>query len=211
MDLSNNKKSKRGNIQHRYLASCLLFLVLFISIGTAALGQGMVTTIAGEKPSINAPKHALPAKKVAKQQERPNIIIFLSDDHGAEDAACYGSPDLATPVIDQLAREGMMFTRAFTPVPVCSPSRSALFSGLYPHRNGCHQNHGEINASIKTLPGYLAPLGYTVVLAGKRHIAPEEAFDFTYMDIEEVPLFLKNIGDDPFCLIIAFNHPHQPY
>jgi len=142
---------------------------------------------------------------------KPNIIIYLSDDHGAEDAGCYGNPDLYTPVIDQMAREGMLFTNAFTPVSVCAPSRSALFTGLYPFRNGCDRNHGHIRSDIKTLPDYLRPLGYEVVLAGKRHIQPENAFDFTYLELSDVPGFLKNSGTKPFCLIICTHTPHQPY
>src|SRR5690606_40785663 len=58
----------------------------------------------------------------AHAQPKPNIVIFLSDDHGQEDAGCYGNTEVLTPVIDQLAREGMVFTRAYTPVSVCAPS-----------------------------------------------------------------------------------------
>lgn len=145
------------------------------------------------------------------QESRPNIIVFLSDDHGQEDAGCYGNPDLKTPVIDLLATEGMRFTHAFTPVSVCAPSRSALFTGLYPHRNGCDRNHSQIRSGIKTLPDYLLPLGYEVVLAGKVHVKPEAAFNFTYIGREEIPAFLKSAGGKPFCLIISYNSPHQPY
>jgi uncharacterized sulfatase len=143
--------------------------------------------------------------------KQPNIVIFLSDDHGQEDAGCYGNPDLKTPVLDQMAAEGMKFTRAYTPVPVCAPSRLALYTGLYPHRNGGDRNHGSIREGVTTLPGYLAKVGYEVVLAGKVHVKPEAAFPFTYIERDEVPAFLKNSGEKPFCLIVAFNAPHQPY
>lgn len=143
--------------------------------------------------------------------KQPNIVIFLSDDHGQEDAGCYGNSDLKTPVLDQMAAEGLKFTRAYTPVPVCAPSRSALYTGLYPHRNGGDRNHGSIRDDIRTLPMYLAEAGYEVVLAGKVHVKPESAFPFRYIERDEVPAFLKNAGDKPFCLIVAFNAPHQPY
>lgn len=149
--------------------------------------------------------------QLAVGQNNPNIIIYLSDDHGAEDARCFGNPDLHTPVIDQLAGEGMVFTRAYTPVSVCAPSRSVLFTGLYPHRNGCDRNHSGINTDIKTLPFYLKALGYKVVLAGKKHIKPENKFDFKYIELWEVPDFLKNADDSRFCLIISSRAPHQPY
>ncbi|MFA5650669.1 MAG: sulfatase [Proteiniphilum sp.] len=147
----------------------------------------------------------------ANSKKKPNIILFLSDDHGAEDAGCFGNSDLRTPVIDQLAADGIVFTRAFSPVSVSAPSRSALFTGLYPHANGCHQNHGSIRPGIRTLPDYLKPLGYEVVLAGKTHIKPKEAFDFTYIERHQIPEFLSGIKEKPFCLIISFNSPHQPY
>lgn len=142
---------------------------------------------------------------------RPNIILFLSDDHGMEDAGCYGNPDVRTPVIDQLAGEGMRFTRAYTPVSVCAPSRSALFTGLYPHRNGCHRNHSAVHTHIRSLPHYLSAVGYEVVLAGKVHVKPVEAFPFTYMERHEVPGFLGKAGSKPFCLIVSLNAPHAPY
>ncbi len=147
----------------------------------------------------------------ADEKKRPNIILFLSDDHGAEDTGCYGNKDLKTPVIDQLASEGIIFTHAFSPTSVSAPARSALFTGLYPHRNGCHKNHGSISPGILTLPHYIKPLGYKVVLAGKRHINPEEAFGFTYIDRDQIPQFLSKIDETPFCLIVSFNSPHQPY
>lgn len=147
----------------------------------------------------------------ANETRKPNIIIFLSDDHGAEDAGCFGNPDLKTPVIDQLANDGVVFTNAFSPVSVCAPSRSALFTGLYPHRNGCDKNHGSIRPGIQTLPGYLKPLGYEVVLAGKKHISPEESFDFSYIERHQIPAFLAGKKEKPFCLVVSFNTPHQPY
>lgn len=51
----------------------------------------------------------------ASSKKKPNIIIFLSDDHGAEDAGCYDNSDLKTPVIDRLAADGVIFTHAFSP------------------------------------------------------------------------------------------------
>lgn len=144
-------------------------------------------------------------------QGRPNIVIFLSDDHGQEDAGCYGNDVVKTPFIDQLAREGMVFTRAYTPVSVCAPSRSALFTGLYPHRNGCDRNHGSVRADVKSLPHYLSAAGYEVVLAGKVHVKPTAAFPFIYMERHQIPDYLGREHERPFCLVVSLNAPHQPY
>lgn len=149
--------------------------------------------------------------ETVQHQIQPNIILLLSDDHGAEDLMCMGNKDVSTPFMDQLASEGIIFTNAFAVSSVCTPSRSSLYTGLYPHRNGCHQNHSEINAGVKTMPMYLAELGYRVGLAGKVHVAPEDAFPFEYIDRRDIPDFLQTDGAQPLCLVVAFSQPHEPY
>lgn len=68
--------------------------------------------------------------------KKTNIICILIDDLGARDLVCYGSTFYETPNIDQLAREGLMFTDAYAACPVCSPTRASLMSGKYPARVG---------------------------------------------------------------------------
>ena len=65
---------------------------------------------------------------------KPNIVVYLSDDHGWEYLGCYGNMYIQTPHLNRLAKEGMRFTHAFTPTPTCAPSRSTLYTGLYPAR-----------------------------------------------------------------------------
>jgi uncharacterized sulfatase len=144
---------------------------------------------------------------------KPNIVLFLADDQGIDDVGCYGNNVVRTPYIDRLAEEGLRFRLAFTPTAMCSPSRSALYTGLYPHRNGCHQNHSNIKPGIKTLPHYLKPLGYRVALAGKTHIKPRAQFPFEYMGLkpERIEKFLISTKDKPFCLMVASHEPHGPH
>jgi len=139
-----------------------------------------------------------------------NIILILSDDHGQKDSGCYGNSVVKTPNIDRIASAGMKFHRAFTPTAMCAPSRSTLFTGLYPHRHGCHMNHGSVFEEIKSLPYYLQPLGYRVGLSGKTHIKPRKNFPFEYLslDISEIGAFIDSSGDNSFCLIIATHDPH---
>ena len=61
-------------------------------------------------------------------QAKPNIIIFLSDDQNQQDIGAYGNREVKTPNMDQLAAEGMRFTRAYAASPMCTPSRSAMFT-----------------------------------------------------------------------------------
>src|SRR5436190_2113872 len=64
----------------------------------------------------------------------PNVVLILADDLGWTDLSCYGSDFYETPHIDQLAREGMKFTQAYSACTVCSPTRAAILTGKYPAR-----------------------------------------------------------------------------
>jgi arylsulfatase A-like enzyme len=66
---------------------------------------------------------------------RPNILLIVGEDHGCE-LSCYGDPVIKTPNIDRLASQGVLFENGYVTQSVCSPSRSTIFTGLYPHQNG---------------------------------------------------------------------------
>jgi N-sulfoglucosamine sulfohydrolase len=140
---------------------------------------------------------------------KPNIVLFLADDQSVWDLGCYGNPAIRTPNMDQLASEGLRFNRAFTSTAMCAPSRSMLYTGLFPHRNGCHMNHGTTREGVKSLPHYLKPLGYRVVLAGKTHIKPRSAYPFEYISQKDIDKVI--LGKQPYCLIIASQEPHTPH
>jgi uncharacterized sulfatase len=146
------------------------------------------------------------------QNAKPNIVIVLADDLGRSDVGCYGNTVVRTPHIDRLAREGMRLDNAFTAEAICSPSRSTLYTGLYPVRHGCHMNHGSVKSGVRSLAHYLKPLGYRVALAGKVHVKPAEAFPFEHFKGGDVERFLRSVGrEEPFCLVYASNEPHGPH
>ena len=147
------------------------------------------------------------------RNSKPNIVLFLADDQSIDDVGCYGNNVIRTPNIDRLAKEGLKFNLAFTPTAMCSPSRSALYTGLYPHRNGCHPNHSRIKPGIKTLPYYLKSLDYRVGLAGKVHVKPKDQFTFEYMGLKpkQIEKFISLESDKPFCLMVASHEPHGPH
>jgi hypothetical protein len=70
--------------------------------------------------------------------ERPNVVVIVTDNHGAWTLGCYGNREIRTPNIDRLAAEGMRFTRAYCTNSVCSPSRASLMTGLIPSQHGIH-------------------------------------------------------------------------
>ena len=173
----------------------------------------------------NAPKTA------RRSLYRPHIVMYLSDDHGIDFVGCYGNEVIRTPNIDALAREGMRFTRMFAASPTCAPSRSVLYTGLYPARNGTMKNHTICRDDIQSLPTYLKALGYRVVLADKLHVKPPEVFDFEYikatlppdpeqkrvyraegLDLDPVERLLASHRsehpDQPLCLILGDDSPH---
>lgn len=159
------------------------------------------------------------------QNDPPNIVLFVSDDHAQMDAGTYGNDAIDTPNVDRLAEQGMQLNEVHAITPTCVPSRASIYTGLGPHRHGSHENHSRIDEGIQTLPHYLSDLGYRVILAGKTHVKPLDAYPFEYMDTEgdwnaviveedsEVEQFLSDevAGDEPFVLVIATNNPHVPW
>ena len=101
---------------------------------------------------------------------RPNIVLIIADDLGCEDVGAFGHPTLRTPNIDRLAREGMRFDRAFVTASSCSPSRSSLITGRYPHSTDAEQLHWPLPAAQVTFVDLLRAAGYWTGSAGKWHL-----------------------------------------
>ena len=131
-------------------------------------------------------------------EARPNILFILTEDTG--DLGLLGTPELATPHMDALARSGVCFKNFFVAYPVCSPSKAAIYTGLASHENGIMNNtenffepagqltdvqrrnpvyvKNRIHANIPTLIERLHEAGYYQGIAGKLHVAPNEKFPF---------------------------------
>lgn len=112
--------------------------------------------------------------------DRPNFVIIFTDDQGYRDAGCFGSPDLKTPNLDRMARQGMRLTSFYAAQAVCSASRAALLTGCYPNRIGIlgalsPRSKTGINSNEVTLPELLRARGYATGKCGKWHLgdAPE--------------------------------------
>ena len=104
--------------------------------------------------------------------DRPNIIFYLADDQDQIDYGVYGNNLVKTPAVDKLAKEGMLFSNAYTTQAICAPTRSMLYTGLYPMKNGCMANHLPVKPELKDVNDFFNELGYDVVLAGKGHVKP---------------------------------------
>ncbi len=157
----------------------------------------------------------------------PNIILIVSEDNSL-DLGCYGNHIVHTPHLDSLARFGFKFTNAYTTNPVCSPSRSSIFTGLYPHQNGqigWATHHYALYPGIRVLPNYLKEAGYQTACIGKIHVNPEEIFNFDYMALPESNFkkeklseyaasateFKNSVAGKPYFLMVNFPDAHLPF
>ena len=106
--------------------------------------------------------------------EKPNFVIIFADDQGYQDLGCFGSPDIKTPHIDRMAKEGMKFT-SFYAQTVCGPSRAALMTGCYPLRVAQFQNRVEVHPRLHTKEITIAEIlkaqGYATAAYGKWDLA----------------------------------------
>ncbi len=132
------------------------------------------------------------------QSERPNILFLLADDLGYEMLGCYGGLKAETPYLDQLAREGMRFTRAYGS-PVCTPTRMSLYTGLYPTHHGytgvlpVHKGTREavdFKTRFSTYAQLLRDAGYATSTTGKWQLAT----------LEFHPDHIRDAGFDSWCV-----------
>ena len=112
----------------------------------------------------------------ARATDKPNMVIIFNDDQGYQDLGCFGSPDIKTPRVDQMAREGVRLTDFYVASPVCSASRAALLTGRYPQLVGVrgvfwpnHDNQG-LDPRHVTIAETLKSVGYTTAAVGKWHL-----------------------------------------
>lgn len=125
----------------------------------------------------------LPSLIIA-QAKRPNILVIVVDDMRFDEWGGGGHTYLKTPNIDQLAKEGTQFTRAYHAVPLCSPNRASILTGQYPSRHGIIDNSAREQASfmIDLFPKYLQAGGYKTGHIGKWHMgnsaAPRPGYDY---------------------------------
>lgn len=112
---------------------------------------------------------------MAEQPELPHIVLITTDQHRGDCTGIDGHPILETPHLDQLANEGVYFSRGYSPCPVCVPARMAIMTGQSPYKTGYFSNSSQSLAETETLPRILGGLGYQTQLIGKGHFSPQRA------------------------------------
>ncbi|MEM1108260.1 MAG: sulfatase [Planctomycetota bacterium] len=118
----------------------------------------------------------------AAEPAKPNVVVIFTDDLGYRDLGCFGAPDIRTPRIDEMAREGMKFTEFYVASSICSPSRAALLTGCYPERVGVdrvffpNRGQGGLPPEQVTVAEVLRDAGYATAAVGKWHLGDEPEF-----------------------------------
>ena len=173
------------------------------------LGIGVLTVFAWDGCSKGGEQRAEPL----------NVLFITTDDLGLQLSA-YGDTVIETPNLDKLAASGVQFDVEYVAQASCSPSRSAMFTGLYVHSNG---QYGLTNASDfelhphlhdATMPNILKRGGYRTGIVGKLHVDPEESFQFDQRSrvntrtVRQVARFADEFigasGDRPFFLMVNY-------
>lgn len=119
--------------------------------------------------------------ETAKLDNPPNVVLIFTDDQGYQDVGVFGSPDIKTPHLDQMASEGVKLTSYYAAQAVCSASRAGILTGCYPNRIGIHNalgpndTHG-ISALETTLAEMLKERGYSTAIFGKWHLGHHPQF-----------------------------------
>ncbi|MDO7172639.1 sulfatase [Mariniflexile sp. AS56] len=121
------------------------------------------------------------ALSAQKTTEKPNVIIFFTDDQGYQDVGVFGSPLIKTPNLDNMAANGIKFTDFYAASSICSPSRAALLTGSYPPRVGVPKVlwpnlPGGLNNQELTIADMLKTKGYNTACIGKWHLGDEAQY-----------------------------------
>ncbi|PCI32566.1 MAG: sulfatase [Flavobacteriaceae bacterium] len=163
---------------------------------------------------------------MAQKSDRPNIILIMTDQHQARALSIVGNNDLKTPNIDGLATSGMLFNKAYSTFPLCTPARSSIFTGQMPHNLGIKSNK-QTEAHLKSgdkktiLAHVLKAAGYDCAYGGKWHAHEASMVDGNGFEMiapmGDIGLAEKSIkylqskkdSNKPFFLTVSYDNPHN--
>lgn len=162
---------------------------------------------------------SLTTKSIAQPIERPNFIFFIVDDVGWRDIGSYSNTIVQTPNIDRLAASGLQFENAYLTTSSCSPSRSSIITGRYPHNTGAPELHDPLPSNQIMFPELLRNAGYYTVLSGKNHMGPHTVDAFNKIskgkgpggEEDWVSIIQERPRDKPFFFWFASFDAHRDW
>lgn len=180
------------------------------------------------------------AEKPVQEKKKLNFLLLLTDDQSYH-LSMVGTPGIQTPNIDALAKRGVFFTKAYSAAASCSPCRSAILTGMYPHSNGHWRNtvtptmsdpdvefgrqstkadQVGVHEDLPTLIELLNENGYTTGITEKFHLSPPWKFPFNFhyaagntpdSQYKATSDFLLKSKDMPFFLEVNIGNTHRPF
>jgi N-sulfoglucosamine sulfohydrolase len=143
------------------------------------------------------------------KNKKTNFIIFIADDISWDDFGCYGNNQVQTPVIDELADNGIKFNNTYLTASSCSPSRNSILTGRYPHNTGAAELHTQPPVDMISLPEVLKTNGYFTAHSGKWHMGDyaERGFDVISRTYEEI----GNSGSDSWVQVLQERPKNKPF
>jgi len=175
-----------------------------------------------------------------KTQNLPNVLLILADDQGTH-MSCINTPGISTPNMDELAKNGALFLNAYSSCASCSPSRSSILTGMYPHSNGHWRNtvtpiieatekefgHESstldkvgVHEDIPTLVEILNKHNYLTGITRKWHLSPPWKFPFhkriqcdhgPRQTHDKCAQFFKEADGTPFFMLLNLTNTHRPF
>jgi len=151
-----------------------------------------------------------------QQRLRPNILWIMADDL-SPDLGCYGNQLVHTPHVDRLAAQGVRFDQAFATNPVCSPSRSAIYTGMYQTTIGAHHHRTEqrspLPEGIRVISEYFEEAGY---FSSNGYGHPDSRpgktdFNFEAVDIFDGTDWSQRQPGQPFFASVQIHYPHRTF
>lgn len=122
--------------------------------------------------------------------QRPNIVFIFTDDHCQQALSAYDATRMATPNMDRIAKEGMLFKRCYVTNGICGPSRAVIQTGKYSHINGFMVNGQQFNGDQPTMPKMLRAAGYQTAVIGKWHLeSTPQGYDYFDVLIGQGPYY----------------------
>ena len=130
--------------------------------------------------------------QTAKLPRKPNLLVFLPDQLRADAIAGESASSVHAPNLHKLASESVVFERAYVTHPICAPSRSSLLSGMWPHQNGCINNHSALPRKFRCLPELLGDSDYRTGYFGKWHLGDEFSAQRGFQEWASIEEYFKS-------------------